>query len=67
MSETQVSNRYCVRADEVADYHPANHTGTLNCRLIGPETVGATQLEVLVIYAPPYGESPDKVVKARQA
>ena len=134
MSETQVSNRYCVRADEVAGYHPANHTGTLNRRLIGPETVGATQLEVvlgvvekgrgaephahpgieqvcyllegrarvevagetmelgpgdccffpaetqhvvvaicdtpvnvLVIYAPPYGESPDKVVKARQA
>ena len=30
MSETQVSNRYCVRADAVAGYHPANHTGTLN-------------------------------------
>ena len=74
---------------------------TTPARLIGPETVGATQLEVvlgvvekgrgaephahpgieqvcyllegrarvevLVIYAPPYGESPDKVVKARQA
>ena len=48
MSETQVSNRYCVRADEVAGYHPANHTGTLNRRLIGPETVGATQLEVVL-------------------
>ncbi len=38
MSETQVSNRYCVRANEVAGYYPANHAGTLNCRLIGPET-----------------------------
>lgn len=119
-----------VRADSVAGYHPANHTGTLNRRLIGPETVGAKQLEVvlgvvqknkgalphahpgieqvcyvlegraraevcgetmelgpgdccffpanekhsfvtlsdepvrvLVIYAPPYGESPDKVIR----
>jgi mannose-6-phosphate isomerase-like protein (cupin superfamily) len=39
---------YCVRADEVAGYHPANHTGTLNRRLIGPETVGAKQLEVVL-------------------
>ncbi len=29
-------------------YSPANHTGTKNFRLIGPETVGAKQLEVLV-------------------
>ena len=27
---------------------PANHTGTSNVRVIGPETVGATALEVLV-------------------
>ena len=40
--------RYFVREDEIAGYHPANHTGTLNKRLIGPETVGAKQLEVLV-------------------
>ncbi len=40
--------RYCVRANEVAGYHPANHTGTLNRRLIGPETVGAKQLEVVL-------------------
>ena len=48
MSESQVTKRYCVRAGEVAGYHPANHTGTLNRRLIGPETVGATQLEVVL-------------------
>ena len=40
--------RYFIRETEVAGYHPANHTGTLNKRLIGPETVGARQLEVLV-------------------
>ncbi len=40
--------RYFVRETEVAGYHPANHTGTLNKRLIGPDTVGARQLEVLV-------------------
>ena len=43
MSESEISRRYCIRANEVAGYHPANHTGTLHRRLIGPETVGATQ------------------------
>ena len=37
-----------VRQSEVAPYSPANHTGTRNSRLIGPETVGAKQVEVLV-------------------
>ena len=37
-----------VRQSEVAPYSPANHTGTRNYRLIGPETVGAEQVEVLV-------------------
>ncbi len=40
--------RYFIREAEIAGYHPANHTGTLNKRLIGPDTVGARQLEVLV-------------------
>jgi len=40
--------RYFVREAEVPGYHPANHTGTLNKRLIGPETVGARQIEMLV-------------------
>jgi mannose-6-phosphate isomerase-like protein (cupin superfamily) len=29
-------------------YSPANHTGTVNRRLIGAETVGAQQLEVVL-------------------
>ncbi len=33
---------------QLAAYSPANHTGTSNVRVIGPETVGATALEVLV-------------------
>jgi mannose-6-phosphate isomerase-like protein (cupin superfamily) len=32
----------------VKPYAPANHTGTQNFRLIGPETVGARQVEVIV-------------------
>lgn len=40
--------RYFIRASEVPGYHPANHVGTLNRRLIGRETVGAEQLEVLL-------------------
>jgi len=45
---TTATSRYFVREAEIESYHPANHTGTLNKRLIGPETVGARQLEVLV-------------------
>ena len=40
--------KYRVRPSEVNPYSPANHTGTRNYRLIGAETVGARQLEVLV-------------------
>src|SRR4029077_6268575 len=40
--------RYLVRPADVAPYSPANHTGTRNFRLIGPETVGARQVEVLI-------------------
>ena len=40
--------RYVIRESEVARYHPANHTGTSNRRVIGPETVGAKQVEVLI-------------------
>lgn len=39
--------RYFIRHDDVTPYHPANHTGTTNRRLIGAETVGARQLEVV--------------------
>ena len=41
-------SRYRVRQSDVTPYSPANHTGTRNFRLIGAETVGAKQLEVLV-------------------
>jgi quercetin dioxygenase-like cupin family protein len=40
--------RYRVRPSDVKPYSPANHTGTRNYRLIGPETVGARQVEVLL-------------------
>jgi len=33
--------KYLVRPSELTAYSPANHTGTRNLRLIGPETVGA--------------------------
>jgi mannose-6-phosphate isomerase-like protein (cupin superfamily) len=39
---------YFVQAESVEPYIPANHTGTVNRRLIGPETVGAKQLEVIL-------------------
>jgi mannose-6-phosphate isomerase-like protein (cupin superfamily) len=42
------SSRYFVRAADVPAYHPANHTGTVNRRLIGAENVGARQLEVVL-------------------
>ena len=43
-----MKSRYCVSQAEVTPYSPANHTGTKNFRLIGPETVGAKQVEVLI-------------------
>ena len=43
-----IVSRYVVRASEVAPYHPANHTGTTNRRLIGRDTVGASHIEMLL-------------------
>jgi|SRR5579871_293141 len=43
-----MAKRYFVRAADVTPYSPANHTGTVNRRLIGPETVGAAGLEVVL-------------------
>jgi quercetin dioxygenase-like cupin family protein len=40
--------KYLVRPSDVTPYSPANHTGTRNFRLIGPETVGAKQVEMLI-------------------
>jgi len=42
-----MSRRYFVRPGDVEPYSPANHRGTVNRRLIGRETVGARNLEVL--------------------
>jgi quercetin dioxygenase-like cupin family protein len=42
------TSRFFVKADSPRPYSPANHTGTVNRRLIGPETVGASQLEVVL-------------------
>ena len=41
-------SKYLVRQADVRPYAPANHTGTRNFRLIGPQTVGAKNLEVLI-------------------
>jgi len=39
---------WIIRESDIPGYHPANHTGTLNRRLIGRDTVGATGVEVLL-------------------
>ena len=43
-----MGSNFFVRATDVPDYQPANHTGTSNKRLIGRETVGARQIEMLL-------------------
>lgn len=43
-----MQHRYLVRQHDVKPYSPANHTGTQNYRMIGAETVGAKQLEMLI-------------------
>jgi len=43
-----MKHRYLVRQHDVKPYSPANHTGTQNFRMIGAETVGAKQLEMLI-------------------
>jgi len=40
--------RHIIRANDVDAYSPANHLGTVNRRLIGKETVGATNIEVVL-------------------
>jgi mannose-6-phosphate isomerase-like protein (cupin superfamily) len=39
---------WLIKEANIAGYHPANHTGTLNRRLISRETVGAKHVEVLL-------------------
>ncbi len=40
--------RHIVRAENVQAYSPANHLETQNRRLIGPETVGAKNIEIVL-------------------
>jgi quercetin dioxygenase-like cupin family protein len=46
--DTRTGSQYFVHADDVTPYHPANHTGTVNRRLIGRDNVGAKNLEVVL-------------------
>ncbi|HWI13494.1 MAG TPA: cupin domain-containing protein [Burkholderiales bacterium] len=43
-----MTSRYHIRQSDVAGYHPANHTGTTNYRLIGTENTGAKNIEVVL-------------------
>jgi mannose-6-phosphate isomerase-like protein (cupin superfamily) len=43
-----LSGKFFVKPEEVPAYRPPNHTGTLNRRLIGRETVGARNMEVVL-------------------
>ena len=43
-----IRSRYFVRQQDVPPYHPANHTGTVNRRLIGAGNVGAAKVEVVL-------------------
>jgi quercetin dioxygenase-like cupin family protein len=48
MARQDSSPNYFVNQQSVTPYHPANHLGTTNYRLIGPETVGANHIEVVL-------------------
>ena len=48
MASPNQQSAYFVHPGMLQPYHPANHTGTTNYRLIGPETVGASRLEVVL-------------------
>jgi quercetin dioxygenase-like cupin family protein len=48
MARQDSAPSYFVNQQSVAPYHPANHTGTANYRLIGPETVSAKHIEVVL-------------------
>jgi quercetin dioxygenase-like cupin family protein len=43
-----MAKRYFVRERDVPPYHPANHTGTTNKRLVGAENVGAKNVELVL-------------------
>jgi mannose-6-phosphate isomerase-like protein (cupin superfamily) len=41
-------SQFLIRAADVPSYCPANHTGTVNKRLISPDTVGSQSTEVVL-------------------
>lgn len=43
-----MSMRYVTKAGEIDAYSPANHTGTRNIRLVGPQINGARQMEIVL-------------------
>lgn len=43
-----MKKKYVISSKDVPGYSPANHVGTTNFRVIGPDTVGAEHMEVLV-------------------
>ena len=42
-----MTQRYLIRKNETGEYHPRNHSGTVNRRLIGPQVTGNEALEVV--------------------
>jgi quercetin dioxygenase-like cupin family protein len=45
MSQTP---KYVIRPSELPGYSPANHTGTVNTRLVGPAENGAQHMEIVL-------------------
>jgi mannose-6-phosphate isomerase-like protein (cupin superfamily) len=42
-----MNEKYFISHEDAPPYHPANHTGTTNRRLVGRENVGARNVEVV--------------------
>jgi mannose-6-phosphate isomerase-like protein (cupin superfamily) len=47
VDNSKTKRRYFVKSGEVEGYHPANHVGTVNHRIIGRETVGSEKIELI--------------------
>ena len=42
------AHKYFIRGSDVEGFSPENHSGTVNKRLVAPDTVGAEHLEVVL-------------------
>ena len=63
-----MTRNYFVKASDARPYSPANHTGTVNRRIISPETVGAKSMEVLLgVATKGNGATPHKHPSIEQA